>query len=99
MDKEHVKALLKDLKSTHAINTATGTVSLKILYRGEALFYYSAGRAFICPMSVAGDWVESKNIKKWHTGVKITKDELATIKSDILHFFESTQKMQINFIE
>jgi hypothetical protein len=99
MDKEYAKELIGDLGSTSAINGEAGVANLKIVYRGEGLFYHSAGRAFICPMSVAGDWVESKNIKKWHAGAKITKDELATIKLDILHFFESTQKMQINFIE
>lgn len=99
MDKEHIKEIIKELSATYAVSGATGVVNLKIVYRGEGLFYQSEGRAFICPMSVAGGWVESKNIKKWHTGIKITNEELGVIKSNILDFFSSTQEMQVTFID
>ena len=69
-----------------------------ILNRGEQLFFCTKGKAIICEISTAYDFLEVKSIKKWDDGTKISDDEKRIILQTISDFWLSRNGTKIKLL-
>ena len=97
LEYEHIQVMKRDKEKLFTFNNNNKTCNLKILNRGEQLFYQEDERAFICEISVMDDVVFSGSIKKWDSGEKITVQEKEQIKQSIEKFFMDNYQTLIWF--
>ncbi len=98
LEYEHIQELKENNETSFLIeDTENSKVYLKILNRGEHLFYQENDRAFICEISVLYDIVFTNSIKKWDTGDKITPKEKEKIINNIKNFFKNIYNTDIKF--
>ena len=90
--KELERQYINDLKSENAtgprveINKEHG-YKIRILHRGDRLFYQEGDRAMICDLDIDGCAIPVKSIKKRDDGTKITEEERDRIKERIRLYF------------
>ena len=101
--KEIERKYINDLKSENAtgprveINKEQG-YKIRIINRGECLFYQEGDRAVICDLDIKGYTIPVKSIKKWDDGKKITEEERDRIKERIrLYFLKFQDGSQVTF--
>lgn len=98
MEYEYIQQLKSNKDEAFPI-TSDGKISyLKILNRGEQLFYQEDNRALICEISVIHDVVIDESIKKWDSGEKVTDKEKNQIRKNIERFFAESYQTNIRFI-
>jgi hypothetical protein len=64
---------------------------VRIINRGEHLFYQQEDRAFICEINPHESIIFKYSIKKWDNGVKITDDEKEVIFDRLILYFKNFQ--------
>ncbi len=97
LEYELIQAIKDNKEKLFAVNNNNKTCYLKILNRGEQLFYQEDERAFICEISVMDEVVFSGSIKKWDSGAKITAQEKEQIKQSIEKFFMDNYQILMRF--
>lgn len=99
LEYEHIQDLKKNHEGAYSVELdKTGICYIRILNRGEQMFYQENDRAFICEISVLHDIVFSKSIKKWDNGEKVTEQEKNDIKNKITFFFKQYHNTDIKFV-
>jgi hypothetical protein len=98
LEYEHIQELKANNETAFLVeDTENSKVYMKILNRGEHMFYQENDRAFICEISVLHDIVFTESIKKWDTGDKITLQEKENVKNNIKKFFKNFYNTDISF--
>ncbi|HOJ78580.1 MAG TPA: hypothetical protein PLZ08_10890 [Bacillota bacterium] len=98
LEYEHIQELKAKNESAFLVkDTEDSKVYLKILNRGEQLFYQENDRAFICEISLPHNVVFIETIKKWNTGTKLTPQEKEEVINNIQRFFKNNYNTDINF--
>lgn len=98
LEYEHIQELKANNGTAFLVeDTENSKVYMKILNRGEHMFYQENDRAFICEISVLHDIVFTESIKKWDTGDKITLQEKGNVKNNIKKFFKNIYNTDISF--
>ncbi|MBN1984451.1 MAG: hypothetical protein JW795_23195 [Chitinivibrionales bacterium] len=65
---------------------------IKIIYRGEHLFYQQGERALICAIDPIDNIIYKKSLKHWDNGKKISDEEKKIICDRIIRYFKVYQK-------
>ena len=100
LDREYIQKLKLDNSTALMIEENTiGKYRIKILHRGEHLFYYDKemNRALIVPIEVRSLMSQSifkNSLNVWDTGLKITEDEKRVITNRVDQYFKNYQKVQ-----
>lgn len=94
----HLQELKENNRTAFLVeDTENSKVYMKILNRGEQMFYQENDKAFICEISVLHDVVFTESIKKWDTGEKIKPQEKEKVKNNIQKFFKNNYNTDISF--
>jgi len=84
---EHISELKSDL-TIREKKDRHGKYKVKILYRGEGLYYEDDNKALICEIGLLPKIVLfTKTIKKWDNGCKVTNEEKLKIYSRLKQYF------------
>lgn len=100
MDLRYIAELKSRIDDAHELKDSLGeSYFVKIVYRGEGLFYCQDNRAFICDLSIdGGGFIGKKSIKKWDNRKKISDEEKEAIYLNIARFFRETDKTEVSFV-
>lgn len=94
---------LKDIKADAKINEKvdkTGTFKIKILNRGEQLYYQSEDKALIFEIGLLPKIVLfTKTIKKWDNGKKVTDEERSILYERITQYFLNSDNEKIELCD
>jgi hypothetical protein len=71
---------------------------IRILHRGEQLFYQQGEKALICEISTTHGRCYVDSIRKWDDGSKISDDEKTVIYKRISNWWLVMQKESIQFV-
>lgn len=87
----------KEIKSTitgaHEFREADSVIyKIKILERGETLFFQKGDVALICEISASLTMINPETIKKWDNGKKIAEQERAVILDKIIELYKRAYK-------
>lgn len=74
------------------IDQDAATYKLKILGRGEELFFQKGDEALICDISARFPLIDPASIKRWDNRRKITEDERIDILSTIIGLYKQAYK-------
>jgi len=98
LEYEHIQELKCNNETAFLVeDTENSKVYMKILNRGEQLFYQENDKAFICEISVLHDIIFTESIKKWDSGEKIKPQEKEKVKNNIQKFFKDNYNTDIKF--
>lgn len=96
-------------RATKIKNTITGaheftdkdatTYKLKILGRGEELFFQKDDDALICDISAIFDLIDPKSIKSWDNQHKIYDDERTTLLTKIIELYKIAYKDDLELLK
>ena len=70
-----IDKLKKDNQQVHRYQDSNGDYGIRVLGRGENLFFQKNEKAFICEIDAGEGLIFQKTITHWDTGKKISKDE------------------------
>ena len=65
---------------------------MKILGRGEELFFQKGDNAIICDISARFSAIDSQSIKRWDNGKKISDEERAVLLAKIVELYKKAYK-------
>lgn len=87
----------KEIKSTitgaHEFKDNDAIVyKIKILGRGEELFFQKGDDALICEISARLAVIDPKTIKKWDNGNKISDEERTLVVAKIIELYKDAYK-------
>ncbi|PRD54740.1 hypothetical protein [Sphingobacterium gobiense] len=87
----------KEIKSTitgaYEFKDEDGVIyKMKILGRGEELFFQKGDDAFICDISARFSVIDLKSISKWDNGKKISEEERASLLAKIVELYKKAYK-------
>lgn len=95
LNRQYMKELKEELQSAYRLELVDGgDCFIRILNRGEELFYFQAGKGLICEISAAHSLIYAQSIKKWDDGTKIGIKEKEAILNNILTCCERDYKMK-----
>jgi hypothetical protein len=94
----------KEIKDTitgaHEIDGKDGhKYKLKILGRGEELFFQKDNDAMICEISAWHAAIDPKSIRRWDNGNKISDEERALILVTIIDLYKKAYKEDLVVFE
>lgn len=92
------KAQLQELKGTdtaYRTEEEGNRYGLKILNRGEELFFQQNEDALICEISASLLLINPTTIKEWDNGKKISEEERAVLLEKILRFYKEAYKDEL----
>lgn len=76
MAKENlIEQLKKDNQQVHRFQDANGSYGIRVLGRGENLFFQKNEKAFICEIDAVKSLINTKSITRWDNGEKIENEE------------------------
>ncbi|WP_343565697.1 hypothetical protein [Sphingobacterium sp.] len=65
---------------------------MKILGRGEELFFQKNGSALICDISARFSVIDPESIRQWDNGKKISDEERAFLLAKIIELYKKAYK-------
>lgn len=84
-----VKELKNTISGAHEFKDSDGTMyKMKILGRGEELFFQIGDDALICDISARFSVIDQMSIKRWDNGHKISDKERALILVKIVELYK-----------
>ncbi|GAA0537992.1 hypothetical protein [Chitinophaga japonensis] len=91
---------IQELKNDRTVapmieDNKTAGYKIRIIQRGEHLFYQQGDRAFICDIQIRDNILFTDSIKKRDDGTTITDEEKAIIFERIESYFKNYQKIDI----
>lgn len=88
-----IKALKSTISGAHEFE-ANGAViyRIKILGKGEELFFQKDENALICDISASLAMIHPKTITKWDNGNKISDEERTVILEKIIELYKQAYK-------
>jgi len=72
---------------------------MKILGRGEELFFQKNGSALICDISARFSVIEPKSIRRWDNGKKISDEEREVILTKIIELYEQAYQDKLTVLK
>lgn len=98
-EKEYIRELKID-KSTGKIieNNLFEGYKIRIIERGERLFYQQKEKALICEIQIRNGSIFSSSIKKWDDDSIVTEEEKRTILERIKSYFINYQQITFPII-
>lgn len=72
---------------------------IKILERGELLFFQQGDHALICAISARFSAIDPQSVKRWDDGRKISDEERATILQKIVDLYQKAYKDDLKILE
>lgn len=93
LDMKYVKEIKSTITRAHEFEDHDGVIyKLKILGRGEELFFQKGNAALICEISARYAAIDPKTIHKWDNGNKISDEERALILEKIIELYKKAYK-------
>ena len=84
-----IEQLKEDKENIHRITLDDGkSYGIRVLGRGETLFFQCDNRAFLCEIDARKGYINSKSIKKWDDNKLITSDEKEQIIDILLNLYK-----------
>ncbi|WP_313492027.1 MULTISPECIES: hypothetical protein [Sphingobacterium] len=95
---------VKEVKSTicgfHEFKEKDGTTyKIKILGRGEELFFQKNDNALICDISARFAVIDPTSIKRWDNGSKIYDEEREAILVKIIELYEQAYQDKLEVLK
>ncbi|HDS1154188.1 TPA: hypothetical protein QDZ66_005044 [Pluralibacter gergoviae] len=84
---ECIKELRQDSSVYSYQDKVLGVVRIKVIYRGERLYFQIKDRAIICIISARDAMLSKKSLKKWDSGEKIDSDEVELLCNTIQKYY------------
>lgn len=75
------------------------TYKLKILGRGEELFFQKGDDALICDISARFPLIDPKSIKSWNNKHKISDDERTVLLAKIIELYKKAYKDDLEILK
>ncbi len=89
----YVKEIKSTITGAYEIDGKDGhKYKLKILGRGEELFFQKDDNALICEISARHVAIEPKGIRRWDNGYKISDEERTLILETIIDLYKKAYK-------
>ena len=79
--------LKKDQLKVHRYQDASGSYGIRVLGRGENLFFQKNDKAFICEIDSREGLIFPKSVTKWDDGKKISAKEKEQIVTLLLFLY------------
>ncbi|HVI48245.1 MAG TPA: hypothetical protein VM802_25480 [Chitinophaga sp.] len=91
-EKEYIKELKED-KATGAMieDNKTGGYKIRVIERGERLFYQQGNRGLLCEIQIRNGAIFSESIKEWDNNEKVTQEEKNLILDRLKSYFINFQ--------
>lgn len=84
-----IEELKNDTQRVHRFTDADGNnYGIRVLGRGENLFFQKNDRAFICEIDAVEGFISGKSVAKWDDGKKIANEEKAQVLEMLLHLYK-----------
>jgi len=89
----YVKEIKSSIIGAHEVEEQDGmTYKIKILGRGEELFFQKGNDALVCDISARHAVIDPKTIRRWDNGKKISDEERALILEKIIELYKKAYK-------
>lgn len=84
-----IDELKKDTRGVHRFTDKMGDAyGIRVLGRGENLFFQKNERAFICEIDAVNGFINAKSVKKWDDGNKIAGEEKDKVLEMLLYLYK-----------
>ncbi|WP_343534800.1 hypothetical protein [Pedobacter sp.] len=96
----YVKEIKSTISGCHEIKEEDGTFyKIKILGRGEELFFQKNNDALICDISARFAVIDPKSIKRWDNGTKIADEERQLILTKIIALYAQAYQDKLEVVK
>lgn len=96
---KYVKEIKSTITGAHEFTDEDATTyKVKILGRGEELFFQKGDNALICDISARFALIDPKSIKSWDNKHKISDDERTTLLTKIIELYKKAYKDDLEIL-
>lgn len=93
---KYVKEIKSTLTGAHEIKENNGVIyKIKILGRGEELFFQQGDNALICDISARSAVIDPNSITRWDNGNKIADEERKLIVEKIISLYKKVYQDEL----
>lgn len=92
---KYVKEIKSTITGAYEIKDNGGIYKIKILGRGEELFFQKGDDALICDISARFAMIDPLSIKRWDNGSKISDEERTLILAKIIDLYKEAYQDEL----
>jgi hypothetical protein len=92
-----IEELKKDSKRVHRVHKEGDDYGIRVLGRGENLFFQKNDKAFICQIDAVGGIIFGKSINNWDDGSKIRSDERKEVLNTLISLYKEFYSDEVIF--
>jgi hypothetical protein len=95
---EYIANLMKDQTVNRLVDKANNTYGIRVLGRGENLFFQENEKALICEINAVDAVIYTKSIKNWEGEKKMSPEERRRVIELIKKYYATVYSPEVKLI-